>query len=380
MTDEAAPYPLAEGEDAGLAGDEPFSDQVKYISKSRSGSRDNKYAFVVVGEVYIPGYMVQEYQLHVGDWLAGSCKVAATGARLPYRATSIDHFERASDDPAADQASNDEDASEEDGMPTGALRSRGRADGAGMPPSDDESDASDGDGEKVAQHLLAYIELHGELRLAGPPTQLGCLAHYYKQEPSAADTIKGWELADSKPGVHAFARSFPSIFVIVGRHPNQKIFPNKSGRAGAAQQRRNGDGPMSGGRAPPSSKPAGGKGGGGQSGGGKSSSAKNAAPLLSKAAMEAAMRSKVTTTTSATMGRRPIGSSPAGGAGGAVRGQQQQRPSQVDMASVRDQLIELRADVQVAMAALASAQQRLERLEASVEEDESSLLHTSSAV
>ena len=40
----------------------------------------------------------------------------------------------------------------------------------------------------------------------------------------------------------------------------------------------------------------------------------------------------------------------------------------IDAADLRDQLIELRADLHVAAAALTSAQQRMERLEAAIEE------------
>ena len=89
----------------------------------------------------------------------------------------------------------------------------------------------------VAQHLFEYVERHGgEVRMAAPPSQHGTLAHYYRWscEPSYAELIKGWEDAKGKPGVHAFVRSFPSLFSATGKHPNQKLL--SKGPAGQANK------------------------------------------------------------------------------------------------------------------------------------------------
>ena len=89
----------------------------------------------------------------------------------------------------------------------------------------------------VAQHLFEYVERHGgEVRMAAPPSQHGTQAHSYRWscEPSYAELIKGWEDAKGKPGVHAFVRSFPSLFAATGKHPNQKLL--SKGPAGQANK------------------------------------------------------------------------------------------------------------------------------------------------
>ena len=333
---------------------EEFADQVKFISVSRSGVRDHPYAFVVVGEVYVPGYMVRQYTLHPGDWMRGTCKVAPPGARLPYRAASVDAVDTMNGPDDDEYDFEGEDLGSSDGtMPTGALRS-GDSD-------DDESDTSADESQAVARNLLDYIEKNnGELRLAGPPHLFGCLAHYYRQEPTSAETIKSWELADSKPGVHSFVRSFPSLFVVVGRHPNQKIFSNRMHAASNAQQRAANAADKKGAAA---------NGTGGGNG------------LVSKAAQEAARRAAAKSSHPAVQANGLISKAAMEAASRAAAGLQKASTTLVMNASsaadVHDQLSELRSDLSVAMAALASAQQRMERLEAAVRADEATL--TSSA-
>ena len=334
---------------------EEFADQVKYISVSRSGVRDHPYAFVVVGEVYVPGYMVRQYTLHVGDWMRGTCKVAPSGARLPYRATHVEAVDTMSGDATYDEGEDQYDVEDDMGssdgvMPTGALRGY----------DDDQSDTSDDQSNSVARNLLDYIEKnHGELRLAGPPHLVGCLAHYYRQEPNAAETIKSWELADAKPGVHSFARSFPSIFAVIGRHPNQKIVsakaqPQAIPRSSAMTDKKG-------------AKPTADKHGGAANGNG----------VVSKAAQDAARRAAakaVSGEVKAAQNTSGLLSKAAMDAAKRANGLSPKKPGSVD---VQDDLNELRAELSVAVAALQSAQLRMERLEAAIREDGSAL--TSSA-
>lgn len=346
---------------------EPFSDEIKYISRARPGGpKESPYAFVVVGEVYIPGYMVRQYTLHVRDWVTGQCKVATPNSRLPYRATQIDLIEPAAGSdavpppPAAQTNSNGYDKKRGNGRAADdeVLDHLDEYDAA-MPRADDgESDTSEGNGQIVAQSLLEYIRKYkGEVRLAGPPQQPGCIAHFYHQDKSAAETIKAWQLADSKPGVQAFVRSFPNLFSVFGRHPNQKIFASDNAKPPGPAPAESSGKPASSANAPSSpgsaataaavvanGSPKGGKGEANGKGGGKGA---GAAPLFSKAAMAASARA---------MAAQKAAPPPA------------PKQAALDIADLRDQLIELRADLHVAAAALTSAQQRMERLEISIEE------------
>ena len=220
---------------------EPFFDKIKYISRSKYHPAQvvsaQPYAFIVAGDVYIPGYMVKQFELRLGDALRGTCRIT-TGARLPYRAVAIEQHVNADDLDAESDEVDDDDAVSSTGLPTGALRE-----------DDDESNKSDNSddmGQLVAQHLYEYVERHGgEVRMAAPPSQNGTLAHYYRwaAEPAYTEVIKGWEVPNSKPGVHAFARSFPTLLAIEGRHPKQKIVSKGPNGLAASEQRSAKDAP-----------------------------------------------------------------------------------------------------------------------------------------
>jgi hypothetical protein len=193
--------PTANGEAEEL---EPFYESIKYISRAKfhpaQVNAGHPYAFVIVGDVYVPGFMIKHLELRLGDYLRGSCR-AVTGARLPFRAVVIDGHERAED---VDKEMDEEDAIdvEDDAdhrLPTGILRD-----------DDDEDDESGGSDDSddmailVAKHLHEYAERHGgSLRMAAPPSQAGTLAHYYRwvAEPHYTEIIKGWEAPNCKAGV-----------------------------------------------------------------------------------------------------------------------------------------------------------------------------------
>ena len=342
---------LVEGvEGVNLDEPEQFRDQIKFISLSRSGSKDQPYAFVVVGKVYVPGYMVRQYpQLRVGDWLAGMCKVAPPDARNPYRAISVEAVDVMS---AKDGYGEEEDGGEveedmgsSDGvMPTGALRSA----------DDDQSDASDEQANAIARSMLEYIEKHGGgVSMSGPPHQVGVLANFYKQDPAGAETIKSWQIADSKPGVQSFVRSFPSLLAIVGRHPNQKIVGAKPSPARAAGQEAEkksaSNGTQGNNGAASKGSPGSAKRAAGKTGAADVKAAQNATARVSKAAMEAAARAS------------DLVSSPS---------KKSSKAGKTQKMDMHEQLKELRSDLEVAMGALACAQQRMERIDAAMRADD----------
>ena len=83
--------PTAEQAAAGL---ESFYEKIKFIQRAKYHASQTvtmqPYNFIVAGEVYIPGHMVKMYELRMGAMLRGMCKDAAAGARLPYRAVTVD--------------------------------------------------------------------------------------------------------------------------------------------------------------------------------------------------------------------------------------------------------------------------------------------------
>ena len=105
------------------AAPEPFHERIKYISRTKhhpqqKTNHDKAYAFVVAGDVYIPGYMVKHLELRLGDTVYGTRRMA-TGARLPYRACSIDQHVSADDEEGEEgEDEEEEEALSDDGMPT----------------------------------------------------------------------------------------------------------------------------------------------------------------------------------------------------------------------------------------------------------------------
>jgi len=173
-------------------------------------------------------------------------------------------------------------------------------------------------------------------------------------------------------------RSFPSLFTVVGRHPNQKIFSNRVHAANAthAQQQ----------RAAPSAATE--KKGGANAPSQQYNDTGSTQPLVSKAAMEAAKRAEKAGKSGATAtaanghtGAQPLLSKAAMEAAARAATGLKKAGDKISLQAiaveVQDQISELRSDLSVAMAALTSAQQRMERLEAAMRSDEAAL--TSSA-
>ena len=168
---------------------EPFFDKIKYISRSKyhpaQVASAQTYAFIIAGDVYIPGYMVKAYELRLGDALRGTCRIA-NGARMPYRAVTVEQHVNADELEPDDESEGEDEALSDVNLPTGALR--------GEDDDSAPSDNSDDMAQLVAQHLHEYVERHGgEVRMAAPPSFAGSLAHYYRwaAEPAYTELIKG---------------------------------------------------------------------------------------------------------------------------------------------------------------------------------------------
>lgn len=186
-----------------------FYEPVSFISWTRGSVRGNPYAFVVAGgEVYIPGYLISDHEVKVGDLVAGTRRVATAG-RLPYRATAVDSV----DPPAYEEPRSDDDDNESAGLP----EQRGSDDAS--------SEDSSADFTSLAQRLFAYVEKHhGEIKLAAPPQVKGSIAHFYKNYPHAAAVIKKYEPPEGgRAGAQSFVRQFPDLFVVAGKHPQLRV-------------------------------------------------------------------------------------------------------------------------------------------------------------
>jgi len=315
----------------------------------------------------------------VGHMVHGVRKVMTTG-RLPFRATAVDTVDapeyNVEDSP--DDRSDVSNDSEQAGIPMGEARSSG--DGSSVDSSEDTA--------SVAQRLFNYIESYqGEIRVAAPPQVKGSLAHFYARHHGAATVIKTFELPGMKPGVQAFAKGFPHLFLVAGKQPKIRLVA----RGSAAERRAEAEtkaerqesyreaaakGTEAGAAFDKKAlKPANPTNGLRQ---GSYGAAQDAAPIISKAAKEAAMRAAATANGGSAAGTRTVASvvpapptattSPARGLGAAfVPTSTAHHAPPVDFhVDMREQMAGLRSDLSVAMVALASARERMSRLETAI--------------
>ena len=60
------------------------------------------------------------------------------------------------------------------------------------------------DASVAVERLRAYIHTQGgSICMAGPPTLLGSLAHFYKENQDIAQQMKSFQLHDCRPGIHS---------------------------------------------------------------------------------------------------------------------------------------------------------------------------------
>jgi len=359
---------------------EKFSSPVTFISWSRNAARNSSpYAFIVVGgEIYVPGFLVGDYKVKVGHMVHGVRKVMTTG-RLPFRATAVDTV----DGPEYNVEDSPDDRSDvsndsEQGIPMGEARSSG--DGSSVDSSDDTA--------SVAQRLFNYIESYqGEIRVAAPPQVKGSLAHFYARHHGAATVIKTFELPGMKPGVQAFAKGFPHLFLIAGKQPKIRLVARGSAAERRAEAETKAERQESYREAAAKATEAGGafdkkalKPANPANGLKQvpNGAPHDAAPIISKAAKEAAMRAAASANGGNAASTRTVApvvpvpptatASPTRSPGTAfVPASTAHHAPAVDFhVDMREQMAGLRSDLSVAMVALASARERMSRLETAI--------------
>jgi len=304
---------------------EPFEEVVTFVAKPRR--------FVVANDIYIPGYMLGDRDCRRGDVVYGE-KLPSASGRMSFRATTIESVEPGdgvsdvSSDPADLMSSLRRSVS----VSSGSEQDYGRDDCS-------EEAFSPERQRDMASLLRSYIDDNGgAIKMAGPPSTPGSLAHFYSKTPDAAALIKGFEFTKSKAGIQAFTKAYPSMFAIAGRHPaKQLVAKNKENGANGAAAK-----------------------GGGKGGGGKAAQAAQANGVA--AGVEAAAAAakplarqlggmKISSAAMAAQAKAQAASSANGGAA-----------ADSQNAAMQEELVGLSADLATASSALAQAHERMRKL------------------